>query len=175
MTGRQPTEKVLESIASPLRERGLDIEDVEVSTAGRRKLVRILVDKDGGVTLDDVADATNLVSSLLDEHDVLDEHPYTLEVTSPGVDRPLTAARHWRRNLDRLVVVQLGGGDQFTGRIMEAGDSAAELEIGDTRRSVAYADVVKARVEIEFNRKRPATAASTATDSAGDSTEAQKE
>ena len=61
-------------------------------------MLRVAVDKDGGVTLDDVADATREVNRVLDGSDVMGEQPYTLEVTSRGVDRPLTLPRHWRRN-----------------------------------------------------------------------------
>ena len=92
-------------LEKPLATSGLDLEGVEISQAGRRSLVRVLVDQDGGVTLDDIADATRLVSDVLDQTDVLGESPYTLEVTSPGIDRPLTLPRHWRRNVDRLVKV----------------------------------------------------------------------
>ena len=80
-------------------------------------MLRVAVDKDGGVTLDDVAEATRAVSEVLDESDVMGEQPYTLEVTSRGVDRPLTLPRHWRRNADRLVTVTLTAGEQVTGRI----------------------------------------------------------
>lgn len=152
MPGRQPTAELLDLLTSPLRQRGVDVEDVEVSSAGRRKLVRVLVDKDGGVTLDDIAEVTTVVSDLLDSSDVLDDAPYTLEVTSPGVDRPLTEPRHWRRNRDRLVVVQLADGESCTGRIVDVGDTAATLDVDGTQRSIRYADVTKARVEIEFNR-----------------------
>lgn len=154
MTASTPRDALLEALRNPLARSGLDLEDVEVSTAGRRRLVRVLVDKDGGVTLDEIADAATLVSSELDSHDVLDDHPYTLEVTSPGVDRPLTAARHWRRNTDRLIKVQLHDGSPLLGRVVEAGESSVQLDIEGDRRELHYADVVKARVEIEFNRFR---------------------
>ncbi len=160
MTGRQPREDLLQILTQPLSDHGVDLEDVEVSDAGRRKLVRVLVDKDGGVTLDDIADATTVVSDLLDGDDVLDDHPYTLEVTSPGVDRPLTQPRHWRRNLDRLVRVQPREGAEFTGRIVEPGGAGATVDVDGTRRHVQYADVKTARVEIEFNRPRSAAAGS---------------
>lgn len=156
MTGRQPKEALLAILSQPLNATGIDVEGVEVSNAGRRKLVRVFVDKDGGVTLDDIAGATTVVSDLLDRSDVLDDHPYTLEVTSPGVDRPLTQPRHWRRNLDRLVRVQPREGADFTGRIVAAHESGATVDVNGTLRQVPYADVAKARVEIEFNRPRAA-------------------
>lgn len=154
MIASQPRDALLEALRPPLARGGLDLEDVEVSTAGRRRLIRVLVDKDGGVTLDEIADAATVVSAELDAHDVLDEAPYTLEVTSPGVDRPLTVPRHWRRNTDRLVKVQPREGATFTGRVIEVGESSVHLDINGTMREVRYADVAKARVEIEFNRPR---------------------
>ncbi len=156
MTSGQPRQELLEVLTAPLFGRGFDLEDIEVSQAGRRLLVRVLVDTDGGVTLDAVAEATRLVSELLDSHDVLDERPYTLEVTSPGIDRPLTAERHWRRNIGRLVKVKLATGDDFTGRILTAGAEAACVEADGDSRDVAYDEVLSARVEIEFNRPSPA-------------------
>ena len=71
---------------------------MEITPAGKRRILRIAVDKDGGVTLDDVAEATREISRVLDASDAMGEQPYTLEVTSRGVDRPLTLPRHWRRN-----------------------------------------------------------------------------
>jgi ribosome maturation factor RimP len=112
------------------------------------------VDKDGGVDLDDIAAATGEVSRLLDESDVMRGGPYTLEVSSPGVDRPLTLPRHWRRNATRLVKVTLAGGDEVTGRILAADDDGADLDVDGEPRRIAFDDVSKARIQIEF--KRPA-------------------
>ena len=81
------------------------------------------------------------------------EQPYTLEVTSRGVDRPLTLPRHWRRNADRLVKVTSTDGGTTTGRILEAGEESAVLDVDGTRTEVAYAEVAKALVQVEFNRK----------------------
>ena len=118
MTGHQPQQELLAVLEKPLATSGLDLEGVEISQAGRRSLVRVLVDQDGGVTLDDIADATRVVSDVLDQTDVLGESPYTLEVTSPGIGRPLTLPRHWRRNVDRLVKVTTTSGDTWTGRVV---------------------------------------------------------
>ena len=156
MTGDQPKQELLEVLTEPLLARGYDLEDIEVSQVGRRSLVRVLVDAEGGVTLDAVAAATRLVSDLLDGHEVLDEQPYTLEVTSPGVERPLTCERHWRRNVGRLVKVKLVAGDELAGRVVTASADSASLETAEGDRDVAYADVTSARVEIEFNRRQPA-------------------
>jgi len=152
--GRDRTQSEIEAaIAGPLGELGCDVEAVEVTPAGKRRILRVAVDKDGGVTLDDVADATRVVSAVLDDSDVMGEQPYTLEVTSRGVDRPLTLPRHWRRNADRLVKVSLVDGESLTGRIGESTDDAVVLDVSGTQREVAYVDVAKALVQIEFNRK----------------------
>jgi ribosome maturation factor RimP len=81
------------------------------------------------------------------------ERPYTLEVTSPGTDRPLTLPRHWRRNQGRLVKVACREGEGFTGRIVRAGDESAVVAVDGNEREVAFETIAKARVQIEFNRK----------------------
>ena len=155
MTGRQQADALLDVLAEPLESRGLDLEGVEVSSAGRRRLVRVLIDKDGGVTLDEIADATAVVSGELDANDVMGDAPYTLEVTSPGVERPLTLPRHWARNVDRLVKVKPVDGAPYTGRIVSAAADRARLDVGGEPREVRYDEVATARVEVEFNRRRP--------------------
>ena len=147
--------RIEQELVDPLGALGLDLEEVEVTPAGRRRILRIAVDGDSGVTLDAVADATREISKVLDETDVMGEQPYTLEVTSRGVDRPLTLPRHWRRNTDRLVRVTLEGGETVTGRITAATEEAATLDVEGTARDVRYDEVAKALVQIEFNR-RPA-------------------
>lgn len=142
-------------LGDPLRALGLDIEAVDITPAGKRRILRIAVDKDGGVTLDEVAEATREVNRVLDESDVMGEQPYTLEVTSRGVDRPLTLPRHWRRNASRLVKVTFTDGESATGRILESGEESVTLEVSGDRREVAYADVAKALVQVEFNRPTP--------------------
>jgi ribosome maturation factor RimP len=142
-------------LAGPLRALGLDLESVEITPAGKRRILRISVDKDGGVTLDDVADATREVSRVLDdESDVMGEQPYTLEVTSRGVDKPLSLPRHWRRNADRLVKVDLESGGTVIGRITTSDDAAVCLDVDGGVREIAYADIAKALVQIEFNRPK---------------------
>lgn len=145
-------------IADALRDQltvlGLDLEAVELAPAGKRRVLRIAVDKDGGVTLDDIADATRAVSGELDDSDVMGETAYTLEVTSRGVDRPLTEPRHWRRNRDRLVKVVLREGVELTGRVGDSDDVGVTLDVSDTSRRIAYGDIAKALVQIEFNRPR---------------------
>jgi ribosome maturation factor RimP len=133
---------------------GHDLEDVSVSPAGRRKVVRVVVDKDGGITLDDVAEVSRVVSDLLDspQGEELLAGAYTLEVTSPGVDRPLTEARHWRRSVGRLVRAKLGDGSQVTGRVRSADDAEVALEVDGTLRTLLRAEVTSAQVQVEFSR-----------------------
>ena len=137
-------------LSQPLSKLGYDVEAVEITPAGKRRVLRLAVDKDGGVTLDDVADATRAVNDVLDESDVMGGQPYTLEVTSRGVDRPLTLPRHWRRNAKRLVKVTLADGSTVTGRITASDDESATLDVDGSARTVPYADVTKALVQIEF-------------------------
>lgn len=146
-------ERIAAELAEPLASLGLDLEAVEITPAGKRRILRVAVDKDGGVTLDDVADATRLVNTVLDDSEVMGEQPYTLEVTSRGVDRPLTLPRHWRRNETRLVKVVTTAGETVTGRIMASDDDGATLDAAGSPRRIGYAEMKKALVQIEFNRK----------------------
>jgi ribosome maturation factor RimP len=132
---------------------GHDLEDLSVAPAGRRKVVRVVVDKDGGITLDDVAEVSRVVSDLLDtpEGEQILAGAYTLEVTSPGVDRPLTQPRHWRRSVGRLVKAKTAE-STVTGRVLEADDAQATLDVDGTKRTLLYGEVVSALVQVEFSR-----------------------
>ena len=152
MANDQTRERLTEELTGPLLGMGLDLEAVEVTPAGRRRVLRVAVDKDGGVTMDDVALATKEISRLLDTGDVMGEQPYTLEVTSPGIDRPLELPRHWRRNIGRLVKVTTHEGGTFTGRVAGQDGDTATLEVDGTPRTVVLSEVAKAHVQIEFNR-----------------------
>lgn len=153
MSADQTRDRLAQVLTEPLAGSGLDVEAIELTPAGRRRLLRVAVDKDGGVTMDDIADATKEVSRLLDESDVMGESPYTLEVTSPGTDRPLTLPRHWRRNQSRLVKVTTSDGSTLTGRVRGSDEHSATLDVDGTERVLPYSEVAKARIQIEFNRK----------------------
>ena len=153
MAADQTRKRLVEELTEPLLALGLDLEGLELTPAGRRRVLRVAVDKDGGVTLDDVAEATKEVSRLLDDSDVMGEQPYVLEVSSPGTDRPLTHARHWRRNLGRLVAVTTTDGSSRTGRIVESGEDAVGLDVDGHRLELPLAQVATARVQVELNRK----------------------
>jgi ribosome maturation factor RimP len=155
----------LENFLRPIVEQfGCDVEEVDIISAGKRRQLRVLVDRDGGISLDDVAEVTRAISKALDADDVMGDGAYTLEVSSPGVDRPLTLPRHWRRNLTRLVAVTLAGGHKVTGRITSVTDETALLDVRGQHRTIAFADVEKAKIQIEFNRP----AGTDDTDSAAD-------
>lgn len=142
-------------LAGPLSELGVDVESVDVQKAGRRHVVRIVVDRDGGVDLDLVAAVSRQASELLDVPPLSDAlpGPFVLEVTSPGVDRPLTEARHWRRALTRLVEVTTTDGAIVVGRVTSVpsdDEVVITTEAGDI--VLALADVQRAVVQVEFNR-----------------------
>jgi ribosome maturation factor RimP len=163
-------DQIRPTVEGPLAGVGLLVEDVAVIPAGKRRLVRIWIDRlvpaDGDDTtapieplsLDEVADATHVVSEALDNSDVLGEQAYTLEVTSPGVDRPLTEPRHYRRNVSRLLTLTPHEGDAVTGRLVRAGTSDLTIEIPATKKVPArsldfrYADLSRAAVQVEFSR-----------------------
>lgn len=133
---------------------GLDLEDVVVTPAGKRRLLRVVVDRDGGLPLDDVAAVSTAVSAALDDSDAMGGAPYVLEVTTPGVDRPLTVPRHWRRNLTRLVVVTTDESTTVRGRLTEVDDDGIlVLEADGTGTRLAWARAASGRVQIEFNRE----------------------
>jgi ribosome maturation factor RimP len=129
---------------------GFELDEVDVRATGRRRTVRLVVDSEDGVDLDDVARVSRAVSAVLDENEHLVGGSYTLEVTSPGVDRPLTAPRHWRRAHLRLVAVRRADGTTLTGRVGDAGEESATLLVDGTPVQLRYADVAHARVEVEF-------------------------
>ncbi len=138
---------VLEPIVSAA---GFELDALDVRATGRRRTVRLVVDSDDGVGLDDIARVSRTASDELDRHEDLVGESYTLEVTSPGVDRPLTVPRHWRRASRRLVAVRPHAGDAFAGRVGAVGEESVVLLVGGALREVRYADVAHAVVEVEF-------------------------
>jgi len=135
---------------------GFDLESLEEVRIGQRWLIRVIVDSDAGVGLDDIAAVSRAVSLALDQRDELMAGPYTLEVTSPGVDRPLTHPRHWRRNRLRLVRAALVAGGELIGRIGDCDDDGVTLLASGALRRVRYTELSRAVVEVEF-RHPPAT------------------
>lgn len=131
---------------------GLDLEAVELTSGGRRRLLRVAVDQDGGVGIDVIAEATRELSAALDADDTMGDEPYTLEVTSRGIDRPLTAPRHWRRNPDRLVRVRLTDETVLEARIGTSDDTGVDLVTKAATRRTAYSDIDSAVIQVELNR-----------------------
>jgi ribosome maturation factor RimP len=131
---------------------GMDLESVRMSVAGKRRLLRIVVDGDHGVSLDDAADVSREISAMLDEANALAEVPYTLEVSSPGVDRPLTEPRHWRRAVGRLVKVKVTGEPAVEGRIVAADADGVTLDLAGRERRFGLGELGAGAIQIEFGR-----------------------
>ena len=139
-------------VAEAVKTAGFDLDSFEVQQAGRRQLVKVVVDSDDGVGLDEVAEISRKVAAALDENEHVLASAYTLEVTSPGLDRPLSEPRHWRRARFRLVKITPAEGDAFVGRVGHAGGEAARVLVDGSIRDVRYREVEKAVVEIEFKQ-----------------------
>jgi len=153
----QAREYLLDLLGPVVAEAGYDLEDVAVSSAGRRSLVRVTVDADGGIDLDAVAVVSRLVSDALDADAGTASSPralagaYVLEVSSPGVDRPLTEPRHWHRATGRLVKVEVDG-RPVTARISAVDDGGVTLDVDGATRHVAWPQLGRGKVQVEFHR-----------------------
>ncbi len=146
---RVPIERLRETVAAAVESVGLLLEDVTTTQAGRRSVVRVVVDLPdgpGGVTSDQLGDATRAVSDALDSDDPI-PGTYTLEVTTPGIDRPLTEPRHFRRATGRLVRIETADGAR-EGRVTEATQDAVVLG----EETVAYRDITRANMIVDFGR-----------------------
>lgn len=152
MTSASQRRRLLELLEPVVSGAGYDLESLAVTTAGRRRLLRLVVDRDGGVDLDAVADLSHAASAALDDSDLMDAAAYVLEVTSPGVDRPLTEPRHWRRATGRLVSVTLRDGRDVTGRIVDVTDDGVTLDVGGEQVHHPFAALGRGRVQVEFGR-----------------------
>ncbi|QYC39605.1 Ribosome maturation factor RimP [Nonomuraea coxensis DSM 45129] len=152
MGSASPRDHLMKLLEPVVGAEGLDLEDITVTQAGRRRVLRVIVDRDGGVSLDDVADVSQAVSAALDDDDAMGQAAYTLEVSSPGVDRPLTEPRHWRRAARRLVKAELRDGTVVEGRITAADDAGVELDVEGAPRRLEYEDLARGRVQVEFRR-----------------------
>ncbi|WP_446665531.1 ribosome maturation factor RimP [Flexivirga sp. B27] len=162
------TARISADLAEVLAPLQLLVEDVTVMPAGKRRLVRVLVDRDlpadadptaatPPLDLDEISQVTPVISERLDATDAMGEQPYVLEVSSPGTERPLTLPRHFRRNVGRLV--ELAGPAQapVTGRIIRADEDSFTLSVAGTKgatseQSFSYDDSLRGTVQVEFNR-----------------------
>jgi ribosome maturation factor RimP len=161
MTTPAHAEAVRAVVAPVVGAAGLVLEDVEVSRAGARSVVRIVLDLHedavGGLDLDTIADVSRDISTALDAAPL--PGAYTLEVSSPGASRPLTERRHFKRARGRLVTVTLRDGGTVAGRLTAVEDGDLVLEVPAQRRGVApselrvpTADAVRGQVEVELSR-----------------------
>lgn len=141
-------EAIVHETAEPL---GIDVEAVELTGPGKHRVLRIAIDADGGVGIDTIASVSRDLSQALDATDVMGSLPYTLEVTSRGLDRPLELPRHWRRNAGRLVDVTLADDSQLTGRITLSDDQGVDLDVDGSMRRVVWNDITRALVRAELN------------------------
>jgi ribosome maturation factor RimP len=142
-------DQIFELVEPLVTKAGLVLEEVQVQTPGKHRFVTVIVDSETGLNLDQVTDASRLVGEAMDLATFMGDAPYTLEVTSPGVDRPLTAPRHWRKNVDRLVKIIKNDGEICKGRIASATEDSVTLDCCN----VNYSDIKRATIEIEFNKK----------------------
>jgi ribosome maturation factor RimP len=151
------TQSITDLISPAVTAAGFFLEEVQIASPGSHRIVTCVVDGQSPLNLDQVTIASRVISELLDTAEFMGETPFTLEVTSPGVDRPLTQPRHWTKNLTRLIKITLSDGTITTGRLTEFNDANATLVENIKGRlkehTVAFADIKRAVVEIEFNRK----------------------
>jgi ribosome maturation factor RimP len=146
--------EVLRLLEPVVTSAGYDLEDVQVTPAGKRRRLRVVIDGDGGVGLDAVAEVSHAIAAALDADDAMGALPYVLEVTSPGVDRPLTLPRHWRRAVGRLVEVRPATGEQVLGRLIAADDEAVTVQIGVGERRFTHGELARGLVQVEFDRQQ---------------------
>ena len=149
-------DSIADLIRPVVEEAGFFLEDVFTSNPGNHRIVTCMVDGLKPLSLDEVTVVSRAVSEILDETPLLTE-AFTLEVTSPGIERPLTLPRHWTKNLTRIVKVVLNDDTELSGRLTEFDETRAILieNIKGRMKSheVNFADIKRANVEIEFNRK----------------------
>jgi ribosome maturation factor RimP len=150
-------DQISELITPAVSDLGFYLEDVHVATPGSHRIVTCIVDGDASLNLDQVTSVSRVISELLDEAPFMGETPFTLEVTSPGVDRPLTQPRHFAKNVSRLLKIIKLDGSEITGRILSNTDKDVTLTVAVKKETieetVSLADIKRAVVEIEFNRK----------------------
>ncbi|MFD9910195.1 ribosome maturation factor RimP [Streptomyces sp. NPDC059063] len=153
------SERLRELLEPLVSSQGLDLEEIEVASVGRKRVLRVVVDSEDGVDLDAIADVSRALSAKLDETDAMGDGEYDLEVGSPGAERPLKERRHYDRAVGRLAKFQLAEGGELVARILKVDDEGVDLEVPGvkgrkpTARRLAFDAIDKARVQVEFNRK----------------------
>ncbi|MFE2585429.1 ribosome maturation factor RimP [Streptomyces sp. NPDC059378] len=153
------SERLRELLEPLVTSQGLDLEEIAVDSVGRKRVLSVVVDSDTGADLDRIADVSRALSAKLDETDAMGEGEYTLEVGTPGAERALSEHRHYVRAQDRLVRFQLTEGGELTARILTVDEAGLDVEVPGvkgrkaTSRRLAFDEIAKARVQVEFNRK----------------------
>ncbi len=142
-------ERIAEAITPTIEASQAFLEDVMLVRAGKKSLLTVIVDGETGLNLDQVTEISRNVSEIVEALPEMGSTPFTLEVTSPGIDRPLTVPRHWRKNKGRLIKVTMLDGSVIEGRIGES--TEIDVQVGET--TVIFAEIKKAIVQIEFNAK----------------------
>jgi ribosome maturation factor RimP len=141
-------EEISAAITPALSDLGFYLEDITITSAGRRSMLTVIVDGDTHLSLNQVTVATKAISEIVENIQSLGQAPFTLEVTSPGLDRPLTKPRHWRKNIDRLVKIVLLDGKEIKGRVKDATEISATVD----EQAVKFSDIKRATLEIEFKQ-----------------------
>ena len=146
-------EDIFDKISPLVHKFDFELEDVILKSAGKNTIVQVLVDKDSGISLDEVASLSTKLSDFFDQHSLMGNMTYTLDVGSPGIDRPLTKWRHWKKNLDRIVKIN-SKSNVFEGRIKKVEETEVQIEIKGKLQSFQYSDISKAIIQVEFNPKK---------------------
>jgi ribosome maturation factor RimP len=153
-TGLPSQTQVIELLGGEFARAGYEIEDVVIDTHARPPRITVIADGDDPLDLDTIATLSRSASDLLDGLDGVRDR-YVLEVSSPGVDRPLTSGKHFRRARGRKVEIALSDGSQVTGRVGETRDRTIALVVRAGRdwavRDIPLAEIVKAVVQVEFS------------------------
>lgn len=147
--------QVIELLDDEFARAGYEIEDVVIDQRSQPPRITVIADGDTALDLDTVAELSRAAADLLDaERDI--DGAYVLEVSSPGVDRPLTSEKHFRRARGRKVELTLADGSQLTGRVGEIGDGTVAVVVRSGRdwavRPIALGEVTKAVVQVEFSK-----------------------
>ena len=141
-------EEIAAAITPTIESLGFYLEDLNITSAGRRSMLTVIVDGDTHLTLDQVTSVTKAIGEIVENIQSLGQTPFTLEVTSPGIDRPLTKPRHWKKNIDRLVKVVLQDTSEVKGRIKDSNQETVTLD----DKLIKFAEVKRATLEVEFKQ-----------------------
>ena len=141
-------EEISAAITPTIEGLGFYLEDLNITSAGKRSMLTVIVDGDTHLNLDQVTSVTKAIGEIVENIQSLGESAFTLEVTSPGLDRPLTKPRHWRKNIDRLVKIVLLDGKEIKGRVKDVSEISTTVD----DQVVKFSEIKRATLEIEFKQ-----------------------